>query len=254
MPWRRRKSSMGLAQRPDGIITSIPHPTMFNSVINQALDRGIPVIVSNTNGLIGTGNPLENKLNFVGQDLEPAAYVLAKEASKYFPSPSRARILVGIGGPGLSWAEQRSSGITTYLKEAGYTNYERLDTTMAMDTAESRITAYLKTNPQTNVMFFVGGVDIAAAAKAAKKLGYKPGEIAIIGFDILPVTLREIKAGYIQLIIDQQLYLQGYIPVMQLYLIKKYGFSSWNANTGHAFVDASNVDEIIKFSKVRAIQ
>jgi ABC-type sugar transport system substrate-binding protein len=39
----------GLAQRPDGIITSIPHPTMFNSVINQALDRGIPVIVSNTN-------------------------------------------------------------------------------------------------------------------------------------------------------------------------------------------------------------
>jgi simple sugar transport system substrate-binding protein len=243
-----------LAQNPDGIITSIPHPTMFNDVIQQALDKGIPVIVANTDGLIGTGSPLEKKLNFVGQDLEPAAYLLAKEASKYFPPRDQAQIVVGIGGPGLSWAEQRSSGITRYLKESGYTNYKRLDTSMAMDTAESRITAYLKANPKTNVMFFVGGVDIAAAASSARNLGYKPGQIVIAGFDILPQTLTEIKNGYINVVIDQQLYLQGAIPVMELYLVKKYGFSTWDANTGHAFVDKSNVDKIIEYSKVRAIQ
>jgi len=242
-----------LTKKPDGIITTIPHPTMFNGVIQKALDKGIPVICSNTNGLVGTGSPLEEKISFVGQNLEPAAYILAKEASKYFPSPDKARILLSMGGPGLSWAEQRSSGITTFLEENGYTFYERLDTSMAMDVAESRITAYLKAHPETNVIFSVGGMDIAAAAAVARKLGYKPGQITIAGFDILPETLIEIKKGYIQLLIDQQLYLQGYIPVIQLFLIKKYGFSGWDVDTGQAFVDASNVDEIIAYSKIRAI-
>jgi len=242
-----------LAQKPDGIITSIPHPTMFNGVIQKALDKGIPVICSNTDGLVGTGSPLEKKIPFIGQNLEPAAYLLAKEASKYFPSPGKARILLCVGGPGLSWAEQRSRGITTFLDEKGYKFYERLDSSMAMDIAESRITAYLKAHPDTNVIFSVGGVDIAAAATVARKLGYKPGQITIVGFDILPQTLVEIKKGYIQLIIDQQLYLQGYLPVVQLFLIKKYGFSPWDVNTGQAFVDASNVDKVIAYSKVRAI-
>ncbi|MGB9553598.1 MAG: substrate-binding domain-containing protein, partial [bacterium] len=37
-----------LAQKPDGIITTIPHPEMFDAVIKKAIDMGIPVICSNT--------------------------------------------------------------------------------------------------------------------------------------------------------------------------------------------------------------
>jgi len=214
-----------LAEKPDGIITTIPHPTMFDEVIQQAIDMGIPVICSNTDDPEGAkGNA---RLAYIGQDLVQA----------------------GVGGPGLVWAEQRAKGITQYLDEVGYT-YERLDTTMQMDVAQSRIQAYLQSHPETKGVICVE-YNHAPAAKAARNLGYKPGELLIGGFDLIPEVLEEIKSGYIKLTIDQQPYLQGYLPIVQLYLMKEFAFSAWDVNTGNAVVDASNVDKVIELSKER---
>ena len=76
-----------LLKNPDGIITTIPNATMFNKVIQQALDKGIPVICSNTDGLIGTGNPLEHKVPYIGSSLFAGGYDLARRPS----STSRTR-------------------------------------------------------------------------------------------------------------------------------------------------------------------
>ncbi len=236
-----------LAQKPDGIITTIPHPDMFDEVIKEAIDAGIPVICSNTDDPEGgKGNA---RLAYIGQDLEQAGYFLASKLTEGLPAGEKYHFLISVGGPGLVWAEQRAKGITRRLEELGYT-YERLDTTMKMDVAQSRIQAYLQAHPETKGVIAVE-YNHASAAKAAKNLGYKPGELLIGGFDLVPEVLAEIKSGYIKLTIDQQPYLQGYLPIVQLYLMKEYGLSAWDVNTGNAVVDASNVDLVIELSQKR---
>jgi len=242
------QSKAVLNQNPDGIITTIPHPTMFDEIIQEAINRGIPVICSNTDDPEGAkGNA---RLAYIGQDLEIAGYNLAKSMSKYFAGSGKTRVLIGIEGPGLVWAEQRAKGIIRFLDEYGAT-YEKLDITMKMDVEQSRILAYFKAHPETNAMLDVGGLGATAAARVLKNLGYKPGEIPVGSFDLLPALLSAIEEGYVQQTVDQQPYLQGYLPIIQLYLMKKYGFSAWDVNTGNAIVDKSNVDQVLTLSKER---
>ena len=53
-----------------------------------------------------------------------------------------------------------------------------------------------------------------------------------------PNTAQAIKEGYQNLVIDQQPYLQGYLPILNICLTKKYGFSGLDINTAGAFVDS----------------
>lgn len=230
-----------LVKKPDGVITTIPHPTVFNKVIQKALDQGIPVICSNTNGLVGTGHPLEKTIPYVGQDLFYSGYVLATKASEHFSEPKEMRALVGIEIPGASWAEARAGGQIKFLEEHGCT-YDKLDIGTDMAVMESRILAYLKKHPETNVVFTQGGAGPAPSGKAVRLAGYKPGEVIVAGYDIAPASISEIKKGYVTLTIDQQPYLQGFLPVIQLYLMKKYGFSTWDVDTGLGIADKSNAD------------
>lgn len=238
-----------LAQEPDGIITTIPHPTMFDDVVKQAINKGIPVIVSNTDDPEGAkGNA---RLSYIGQRLEDAGYNLARSAIKYFPSgpPKPLNVLIGIEGPGLVWAELRSKGITKFLDEYG-AKYERLDISMDRSTQHSRFMGYLKKHPEVNMILTVG-TGSAGARLAVESLGYKPGRVVIGGFDLIPEILDGIEAGYIHLTVDQQPYLQGYLPVMQLYLMKTYGLSAWDVDTGLAIVDKDDVKTVRELSEKR---
>jgi simple sugar transport system substrate-binding protein len=235
-----------LVRKPDGIATTIPHESMYDDAVAKAIEAGIPVLAVNTDDPEGgAGNA---RLAYVGQDLKYAGYVLAKEASKYFPD--EPKVVIGIEGPGLVWAELRKSGITEFLEEQGITDYAIQDITMDMAETESRMVAYLKTNPETNVILTVG-TGTAPSAWAAKRLDYEPGELVIGGFDLIPEIIAQIDAGYITLTIDQQPYLQGYLPVVQLYMMAKYGFSAWDVNTGNGVVDASNYKLIEELSGER---
>ncbi len=236
-----------LAQNPDGIITTIPHPDMFDDVIQRAVDMGIPVICSNTDDPEGAdGNA---RLAYIGQDLVVAGYNLAQTLLEEIPEGETYHFLVSNGGPGQVWAEQRAKGIVTYLEGKGH-SYDILDTTIQMDVAQSRIQAYLQANPETRGILTVE-YNHASAARAAENLDYEPGELLIGGFDLVPEVLAGIQNGYIQLTVDQQPYLQGYLPVVQLFLMLEYGLSAWDVNTGNAFVDASNVDTVIELSRLR---
>ena len=237
-----------LAQKPDGIITTIPEPNMFDDVVKEALAMGIPVICANTDDPEGVqGNA---RLSYIGQDLEQAGYFLAQTAIKDLPQGEKFHFLVPAEAPGLVWAESRARGITRALEEAGHT-YERLDATMQMDVAQSRVQAYLQSRPETKGILCVGGIAPTGAAKAVQNLGKKPGEIIICGFDLLPEMLAQIQAGYIKFTVDQQPFLQGYLSVHQLYCMKTYGMSAWDVNTGNAIVDASNAGLILELSKKR---
>jgi simple sugar transport system substrate-binding protein len=64
------------------------------------------------------------------------------------------------------------------------------------------------------------------------------------GYDLLPTTLQLIKSGDLDFTIDQQPYLQGFYPVVLLFLYKLSGGLSGPAemNTGLLFVTKTTAD------------
>ena len=84
----------------------------------------------------------------------------------------------------------------------------------------------------------------ATAETYCKAAGKKAGDIKIAGFDLSPATIAAIRGGWTGLVIDQQEWLQGYLPILQVCLTKVYGFSGLHITTGAGFVDKSNVEFI----------
>jgi len=236
-----------IAEKPDGIIATVCYEAELK-LIKKATDAGIPVVVSN----IDAPNPEDRikagGLSYIGQRLEPAGYTLAKTLSKYFPRGSHVAII--IEGPGMVWAEQRCSGIIRFLKEYDCT-WDRIDASAEPAVVTSRLSAYLEAHPpvkETKAIMSVGYLG-AFAREVLKPMGIGPGEVPVGVFDIVPVVIDSIKEGYVQIAIDQQPYLQGFLPIVQLTLMKKYALGAWDVDTGHAIVDKSNVDVVAELSK-----
>jgi simple sugar transport system substrate-binding protein len=232
-----------LLKNPDGIITTIPHATLFNKTLQKALDKGIPVIASNTDALLGTGDPLEFKIPYVGSSLFIGGYQLARKASEYFPDITKIHAMVGVESPGASWAEERSGGAIKFLEEKKIP-YQKVDISQDMATMQSRVSAFLKKYPETNLVMSQGGNGPSGTAKGVQAAGKKPGELIVVGYDITPQNAEEIKKGYVTFVNDQQPYLQGYLPVVQLYMIKEFAMSTWDVNTGLGYVDKNTIEKV----------
>ena len=68
------------------------------------------------------------------------------------------------------------------------------------------------------------------------------------GFDLVPEVLQQMKAGYVQVQVDQQPYMQGFMPVMEVYLAKKVGLAPADIDTGQGVVTPDQVDAIMDLS------
>jgi simple sugar transport system substrate-binding protein len=235
------------AQQPDGLITSIVDDSIFDEPIAEALDNGIPVIASNTDDSEGAaGNP---RLSFIGQNLTAAGYSLAEAMSGQFPDDGAIQVLIGVSEPGQSWSELRAQGVADFMDDYIEANpdrdisYERLDSGTDLAATANRVAAYVQANPELTA-YFDTGYWHAGAANALRDLGYEPGQILLGGFDLVPVVLDEMEAGYIQYQVDQQPYLQGYLPIIQLHLMNELGLGAWDVDTGQALVTPDEVGEI----------
>jgi simple sugar transport system substrate-binding protein len=65
----------------------------------------------------------------------------------------------------------------------------------------------------------------------------------------VPEVLNEMKTGYVQVQIDQQPYMQGFMPVMQAYLSQTVGLSPADIDTGQGVVTPDQVDKIMDMAK-----
>jgi simple sugar transport system substrate-binding protein len=236
-----------IAQQPDGIIMTFAGGEIFDEAIDRAMSAGIPVIASNVDHPKQT-----HRLAFVGQDLEQAGYDLAAGLAPQFPEEGPIHVLIGISGPGQVWAESRGAGIARFMEDYKNANpdreitYEKIDSGLDLSLTGQRVAAYVQTKPTT--AYFDVGYWAAGAAVSLRDLGKQPGEILLACFDLVPVVMDEMKTGYIQLTIDQQPFLQGYVPVHELHLINQYKLGAYDVNTGKALVTPDQVDDLIKLS------
>jgi len=65
----------------------------------------------------------------------------------------------------------------------------------------------------------------------------------------VPEVLQQMKAGYVQVQVDQQPYMQGFMPVMETYLWKKAGLAPSDIDTGQGIVTPKDVPTIMEMSK-----
>jgi simple sugar transport system substrate-binding protein len=69
------------------------------------------------------------------------------------------------------------------------------------------------------------------------------------GFDLSAPTAQAIKSGYVRAVLDQQPFLQGYLPILQMYLTSKFGFAGFDVDTGAAIISSANIDAVAPLAK-----
>ena len=237
-----------IARKPDALITSIVDNNAFDDVIKRARDAGIIVIASNVDDLEGAkGNARQA---FIGQGFVAAGHSLAAAQWKNFPTTGPIHVLMGVSAPGQNWSEQRALGVTTFLDEMIKAHpelnitYEKIDSGTDLATTSDRVGAYLSAHPETNA-YFDTGFWHAGVARVLADRGIPPGKVLLGGFDLVPEVLDQMKAGYVQVQVDQQPYMQGFMPVMEVYLAKTIGLAPSDIDTGQGIVTPDMVDGIM---------
>jgi simple sugar transport system substrate-binding protein len=241
-----------LAAKPDALITSIVDNSAFDELIKGARDAGIIVIATNVDDTDGAkGNARQA---FIGQGFIPAGYTLGKAQSAHFPKDGPIHVLVGVSAPGQNWSEQRAAGVIKFMDEYKAANpgrevtVERIDSGTDLAVVSDRIGAYLNAHPDTTA-YFDTGFWHAGVARVLADRGVPPGKVLLGGFDLVPEVLEQMKAGYVQVQIDQQPYEQGFLPVMEVYLAKTVGLAPADVDTGQGVVTPDQVDSIMELSK-----
>jgi simple sugar transport system substrate-binding protein len=241
-----------IARKPDAIITSIVDDKAYDQIIADARKAGIIVIAANVDDSKGAeGNARQA---FIGQGFIPAGYSLAKAQSANFPKDGPIKVLVGISAPGQNWSEQRGAGVFKFMDEYKKANpgreisVERIDSGTDLAITADRVGAYLSAHPDTTA-YFDTGYWHAAVARVLKDRGIAPGKVLLGGFDLVPEVLQQMKAGYVQVEVDQQPYMQGFMPVMEVYLDKTAGLAPADIDTGQGIVTPDQADQIMGLAK-----
>jgi len=240
-----------LAAKPDALLTSIVDNKAFDDVIKEARDAGVLVIAVNVDDTEGAkGNARQA---FIGQGFKPAGYSLGKAISESFPKEGPIKVLVGISAPGQNWSESRGAGVMQFLEEykAAHpdrqVSWERIDSGTDLAIPSDRVGAYLNAHPDTTA-YFDTGFWCAGVARSLQDRGVAPGKVLLGGFDLVPEVLQQMQKGYVQALVDQQPYMQGFMPVMEAYLNKKIGLAPSDIDTGQGIVRPDQADAIMTLS------
>ena len=222
------------ASNPDGIISTIADYDVLRGPITKAIKKGIPVVTINS----GTHEQSRKlgALMHVGQPEYDAGYgagLRAKEAgvtrflcvNHFFTNPVSVERCQGFAdGLGVELGDQM---IDSGQDPAGI---------------QSKVEAYLRTNDDTDGILTLGPAAAHPTVRALDKLG-KTGEIYFATFDLSEEIAKNIKKGVIEFGIDQQPFLQGYLPVVVLALYNRYGvLPGNNINSGPGFVTKDTVE------------
>ncbi len=225
-----------------GIATTVVSATAFTSPINSALSAGIPVVTYNANG--ASDNPT-NGLAYIGQELLVSGQEVGKRLASLMKKGDTA---VGvIAQPGSLNIQPRLDGATQALEAAGMKvmfGNKGLDSGASATQEAQTIPQFIQANgSKIQGIFAVDGGSTALLGTTLQKNNLV-GKVAAGGFDLEPQTLTAIKAGQLAFTIDQSPYLQGFLPVIYLYLWQLSGglVSPPATDTGLKFVVKGNAD------------
>jgi simple sugar transport system substrate-binding protein len=230
-----------ISAKANGIATTVINATGFTTPVMDAMNAGIPVVTYNADGVYtsnGTPNIGTNRLCYVGQALYLSGQQLGERIKSLVTTPGE--IVIFIATPGTGNIQPRYDGAAAVLKAAGYTVSEIATGSNPSQNLPNE-KAYLLGHKGVKGAFAVdaGSTEYLAQAKAAAGLSSLPAG----GFDLTPVTLQAIQSGAINFTINQNPYLQGFLPTLYLYMYNLSGglVPPPDTDTGLSFVTKTNV-------------
>ena len=144
---------------------------------------------------------------------------------------------------------QSDKGLADTLEEAGL-KVDRLEITQEVDSDVSLavpvLVSYIQAHPDLKAIGTQHGGITGILAEALKKAGKKPGDIIVAGIDLGPATIDGLKSGYVSATLDQLLYLQGFMPVVQCVMTAKYRMPGLSLNTGAGMVTPATIDGLVE--------
>jgi len=233
-------TNSAITAKANGIAVAVISATAFTTPVKNAMNDGIPVVSYNADG--NTGNPGTNRLAYIGQDLFVSGQALGQKIAASMPNGGNA---VGfIATPGSANIQPRIDGAKAALKASGKNiNFTSVASGAALSQENTTINSYVLAHKSSlKGIFAVDAGSTQTVGAIVQKYGLA-GKVASGGFDLTPQTLTAIKAGNLNFTIDQQPYLQGFLPVLYLYLFNLSGglVNPPETNTGLTFVTKSNV-------------
>lgn len=232
-----------VASNPDGLVVSIPDPDALGASIKAAVAAGIPVFSMNSGsdvaeslGVIAHVGQTEYKAGYGGGQRMAAAGI-------------HKAICVNqeVGNVAL---DLRCQGFADALNEKGIDSSVVAVQLANPTEAQQRILAALTSDPDVDGVLTLGPTGATPALKALTDEGLL-GKIKLATFDLSPEVLEAVRDGKMLFAIDQQQYMQGYLPIVFLTLYND------NLNTpgskviltGPGFVTQKNAAKIIELSK-----
>lgn len=228
------------ASNPNGIIVTIADYDVLKEPIGRAVKKGIPVIT------INSGTREQSKqlgaLMHVGQAEYDAGYgagMRAKAAgasnflcvNHYITNPASVERCRG-------FAEALGQKLSDQMLDSGIDPTE----------VQTKVTAYLRAKPNTNAILTLGpnSAEPTIAALDQMKLA---GKVTFGTFDLSGKISEAIKSGTIAFAVDQQPFLQGYLPVVLLTNLARYGVMPSNdISSGPGFVTKDNIALVEKLA------
>jgi simple sugar transport system substrate-binding protein len=234
-----------IATSPDGIaVMGHPGDEAYRSAVDEAEGKGIIVTAQNVPLTDLQAQYGSNGFGYVGAFQYGAGYALAQEAVKRFglKEGDKAFLWGLLAQPGRG---ERTRGVKEGLEKAGLkVDYQEIDSATNSDPSAgiATFTGYISANPDVKLVVTDHGNLTASLQTLLEAAGKSPDDIFTAGFDLSPATVVAIKGGWTDLVIDQQQYLQGYMPILQICLAKKYKFSGLTVDTGAGFASQDNID------------
>ncbi len=228
------------ASNPDGIIVTIADFDVLSGPVRNAVDKGIPVITINS----GTHEQSEKlgALLHVGQPEYDAGFGAGKRAkakgvkkficvNHYITNPASVERCKG-------YADALGVNLGSQMIDSGQDPSE----------IKNRVIAYLRANSDTNGILTLGPTSAHPTLAALREIG-RSGDIHFGTFDLSGEIAKAIKSDVIAFAIDQQPYLQGYLPVIILTNLARYGVvPSGHINSGPGFVVKNNIALVEKYA------
>jgi simple sugar transport system substrate-binding protein len=236
--------NIAVSRKVDGIACVLLDPVAFTKPVASALAAGIPVVAINTDAPASSNN---QRLAYIGQELLVAGQKMGERIAQVVPSGD---VALFISTPGSLNVQPRIDGAVQALKSAKSLNVAVVPSGPPESNAEalSRIEAYYLGHKTLRGMFAVDNSGTTAIATVMKKYGLRAKGVRGGGFDLAPQVQQAIAGGILDFTIDQQFYLQGWLPLQQLFLYNISGGLTGpsDTNTGLKFVTKANVANYIK--------
>ena len=233
-------TNAAISAKANGIAVAVISATAFTTPVANAMSAGIPVVSYNADGNVG--DPGTSRLAYIGQDLFVSGQELGKRIVAGMPNGGDA---VGfIATPGTANIQPRIDGAKQAIQASGKNiKFTSVASGAQLSQENTTINAYVLAHKSTlKGIFAVDAGSTQTVGAIIQKYGLQSA-VASGGFDLTPQTLASIKGGSLGFTIDQQPYLQGFLPVLALYMFNLSGglVHPPETNTGLTFVTKSNV-------------